>query len=114
MCGPQYSLELTGEGKQEGDSLEQENRWDAVRKSQAWMYAGGTMVGLGQEEEVPERLSVAKRFGTALPGRGCFGRQGAPCHQRCVNQTWAPLDWVTPGILCHLKRLTDAEGIKIL
>lgn len=78
MCGPQYSLELTGAGKQEGDSLEQENGWGAVRKSQAWMCAGGTTVGLGQEEEVPERLSVAKRLAQPCLGGAALGGRELP------------------------------------
>lgn len=75
-----------------------------------WGYHGRARTVRGSVREA----ECGEEVWHSLPGRGCFGRQGAPCHQRGVNQTWAPLDWVTPGILCHLKCLTVAEGIKTL
>lgn len=66
MCGPQHSLRLIGEGRQEGVAWSRRTNERLSGRPRLRCMLGAARAGLGRREEAPERLSVVEKSGTIL------------------------------------------------
>lgn len=66
MCGPQHSLRLIREGRQEGVAWSRRTNEGLLGRPRLRCMLGAARAGLGRREEAPERLSVVEKSGTIL------------------------------------------------
>lgn len=66
MCGPQHSLRLIGEGRQEGAAWSRRTNERLSARPRLRCMLGAARAGLGRREEALERLSVVEKSGTIL------------------------------------------------
>lgn len=66
MCGPQHSLRLIGEGRQEGAAWSRRTNERLSGRPRLRCMLGAARAGLGRREEASERLSVVEKSGTIL------------------------------------------------